>query len=325
MNRRAKKDSGFALLMTLMLVLLLAGVLVGLAWQSAAGALEAEDAVEELQRRWAVTSCQATLLDKAEKVIGDAEEAANRGRSSWAPIAKASIACQLAGRDYELVFTDEQAKLNVNRLLRTTDLSQARAIVTRLAQMPGSVSVRLREQSAPSRPGLPATRTSIGAYGQVFDGASPDQLVSGLVDAVTCWGSGRINVHRATDAVLAQACAGTLGEADLNALLAARRRDPSCELDVLLGQLAAIDEKQKARLRADLTDQSECHGLWVVARSPQRAWHSLVIGMTGGAAGGTQVRSTASRGRQRLPESGAATRPAGAADGGRRPEYRFTW
>ena len=54
------------------------------------------------------------------------------------------------------------------------------------------------------------------SYGQVFEDALPQQLIgaepsSGLAAAVTCWGDGKVNLRRAPDAVIEQACQNDVG------------------------------------------------------------------------------------------------------------------
>jgi type II secretory pathway component PulK len=341
---RGTRRTGFALLMSLVLVLLMGTVLAGLAWRSMTGALEARGAAEELQRRWAVTSLRAALLDHVEELLSEAELGDEKGGGAWQAekqprkaVAAIRVTCQLAGEDYELVLTDEQAKLNVNALMAEAGRVKAQAIVARLAaasdgQSGQNVAMNLRAVTAskgtPNAKGL----SGVGAYGQVFEAASPESLVGdgqtpGLADAITCWGSGRVNVRRASDAVLAQACERVLGRAGARDLLAARRKDPFCELPTMLGQLAGTDDKQRQQLRGCLTDQSTCHGLWVIARGEQRSWFALAVGMdqagTSGPAGvkgsTTQKAASSAGGPAAKPADGGSLR---RASGNR---YLFTW
>lgn len=287
-------QGGFVLLMTLALVLLAAVVLASVARRSILGAVEAQDALEELQRRWAMHSGQATMLDAAERLLHEAEIAQQKHTGHFYPVAQRRVHLALAGVDYEWVLTDEQAKLNVNRLLSGGDRAAAQAITSRVAAgqggYGGTQTVDLRPAQLPTSNGLqnPAL-APFGGLEQVFPLATPLELAGsegryGLAHNVTCWGNGRVNVRRANEAILEQACGEVLHRRDVGVLLEARRQELDLGVDGLLARLAKIDETQKAKLQAALTDTSACHGVWVIAHGRQRDWYALAVGLGGPAA-----------------------------------------
>ncbi|MFO8014767.1 MAG: hypothetical protein R6X20_15845 [Phycisphaerae bacterium] len=300
--RRPSTQRGFALLMALLLVLLAGVALAGVARRSIVTALDARDAARDLQRRWAVRSCRATLLGHAERLLDEAE----RGRGDAdalsdtyknAPKIHRTVACRLADIDYELVLTDEQAKLNVNTLLEDEGLAQAQSVVSRMVTATGggaapAVEVRLRTLAVRS---LASEKDGFlpeqGAYGQIFDGASARELVGtaqapGVSESVTCWGDGKVNVRRAPETVLKQVCEKALTRQDLRHLLEACERNPYVPLS---GMLAEVHPKQREKVYGLLTDRSRCHGLWVIARGNQRSWYTFAVNVGAaaeGAAGG---------------------------------------
>ncbi|HSW49059.1 MAG TPA: hypothetical protein VLH09_02740, partial [Bryobacteraceae bacterium] len=95
-----------------MLLVLAAAALSSMCLRSLRHALESAQAAEELQRRWGMVSCQAALLPRAERVLAQAEQ----------ETASAAATCRhelrLGAQVFELVFSDEQAKVNVNRVFR---------------------------------------------------------------------------------------------------------------------------------------------------------------------------------------------------------------
>lgn len=316
MNDRSRQ-SGFVLLMALVLVLLAGVTLAAVARRSMVGALESETAADALKRRWAVRSCRRTLLGEAERILDEAERGAaepeaaggdvvkggatGRGGEmpsrSYAndPIRELRARFELAGIDYELVLTDEQAKLNVNALLARADRAETQAVVSSLlagiSVQPGPPpTVRLRtlagrEQALEQR-GL---RLKAGGYGQVFEDASPQRLLgdgrgSGLASRITLWGDGRVNLRRAPAVVVRQACRGKLAPGIVRALLEARRADPYRDLDAMLSEsdvLAEIDRETRAEIADHVTTRSTCHGMWLIARGEQRSWHTLAVGVRG--------------------------------------------
>jgi len=287
--------------MALALVLLAAGTLVGLAQRSTAEALGALGEIESVQRRWAVRSLSEAVVGRAEAVL-DARAAAapaaadavpSDGSASLAP-ARVAVTLQLASLDYELVFTDEQAKINVNRLIERDGLFEAQTGVRRLSGAgPGSDAVTLRTLAiTDASVGPGAALPEIGAYGQVFGDAPPRRLLGGagepgLADRVTCWGDGRVNIRRAPDAVVREACDRELRRELVEAILEARRAAPGQPLDTLLGTLGNLDDAERTEVTRLLTDESSAYGLWIVARGEQRAWYTLTVGVgSGGGASG---------------------------------------
>lgn len=282
-----RRKCGFALLIALVLVALAGAAMANMARRSMSRALEAEAAVDEVQRRWAVASCRRALLGRVEFVLDGAAER--------------RLTCQLAGTRYELVFTDEQAKVNVNRLLEDSGRGAAQRFVRQIADAGRrggreAVNVALRPmrlRRGPDPTDQPILKV-IG-YGQVFDGAKAadlrgDELGTGLSARVTCWGNGKVNIHRAPAEVIALACDGALGRDITSQLLEARRRRPSDRLSGLLASMDALDDKAKVAVQERLTDESTCHGLWMTAHGRRRAWHALSIAIDGPAASQAEQR-----------------------------------
>ena len=252
-------------MMTLFLVLLMGSLLAGIAWKSATQALDAQSAVEDLQRRWAITSLQSTLIGQSENILARAEEDQFKKTHRKTPVPRLSFDVQLAGFEYRLLFTDELAKLNINSILQNRGISTAIALVSKYAK--------------PS-PQLSQTQ-SISSYEQMFDDFSPAPFSSNAINTITCFSLGSVNIRRASDDVLSEALTPHLRLGQIKDLLAARNRDPFCELNVLLDSLDSIDQATKTKLHSVLSDSSNFHSLWIVASNSQRSWTSLAL-HTGG-------------------------------------------
>ncbi len=279
--RNPRSHHGYALLMTLVLVLLAGAAMVGLAQRSLADALEARSAMRELQRRWAVASLRATLLGRLESLQKQREGIdPNAPSSEWPdPSTRQRFSIELGGREYHIVLTDEQAKLNVNALLRSNTPGETESIVRGLTPRPsGGGSVRIR----PTR-GVKA----VFGYGQVFEGVWPAELVGlgegdGLTGNVTCWGDGKVNIARASDHTIRRAIQREVGPRVVRMLLQHRRRHRAEGLDGLLKRIDRLGDDDRTKLRRLLTDQSSCHGLWIIARGDQREWYTLAVSVSAG-------------------------------------------
>lgn len=283
-----------------LLVVMLAGVALGaLARRSVSDAVAARTAVESLQRRWAVASARSALLGQVEEVLASAEAGLDlsvyRAKMAagevvvyqHAPAAELRVVCELADMPFELVLTDEQARLNVNDVLARSDLASLQAQVRRLAEegvgggVLRSMPVLLRPQSTKLPGGR--ERMTFGSYGQVFASPDPAVLVGGEVgrgaaSRLTCWGDGRVNVRRASDAVLRAAVGRSADPQAVSDLLEVRRESPFLGLAAMLGRVDRLNADERRAVTLRLTDASTCHGLWVVARGPQRSWFAFATG-----------------------------------------------
>lgn len=294
----ASAQRGFVLLMALVLVLLAGVALAGIAGRSLSSALHTRTQVQELQRRWAVISLRTTLASRIEELLehaqrGQAEPAKPDDRPCYdhPPISELRLQVNLAEYVYELVLTDEQAKLNVNHWL--DDVSTARLtgwLQHAIQGLPaGSVGERfIRVQ--PLRSSIEDNQSHpllrLGAYGQLFPQASPQSLIGdrvgqGLVRDITCWGDGKINLRRASERVLERQCENILSQRQTQELLEARNNDPYLPRESLYQSISNLDRETQKRLDALLTDHSTVYGLWIIAQDSQRPWYNLLITVGG--------------------------------------------
>lgn len=288
--------NGFALLMTLVLVMLAGVSLAAVARHSMAGAVQARADLEALQYRWAVESCRATLLGRSEHMLQQAEfdnapppEPGSTAIEFGKPIAKLRVEFELADQPYELIVTDEQAKLNVNALLEQGDRHQAAKHIRKLVRNDHNVTnggggVDLHVLFEDVYGDDTTALNDIGGYGQLFDTPTPSSLIdrgdegAGLADRMTCWGDGLINLHRAPVEVLVAGFEDEVSIDIITQLIAQRDRYPYAPVMQIVEGIETIDDKARAALLSRLTDRSLCHGLWVIGRGEYRIRYSLVVG-----------------------------------------------
>ncbi len=296
----AASERGFALLLVVVLVMVCGVMLSGFAGRSGGEALVARDRVEDLQRRWASISLREALLPSVEALLREAEGRADEGaegdvanspsrsvlggtRLAGGAVGELRVVVSLGGLAHELVLTDEQARVRVDRLLSDRGRLAAEAEVARLL---GGRRLGMRVSLSPvvmAAGGEP----EVSGYGQVFAAVLPERLVgSGVGDGVagggvTCWGDGRLNVQRADEAAIQLVCEGLLGEAGVQALLAGRDRDAFASLEELLRGVGGMHPLLRGELEGVLTDRSGCHGVWVVSRGRQRDWVTLSVARRG--------------------------------------------
>lgn len=300
---RQRRQYGFALLLTLLLVMVAAMALVAVARQSATKALAARDAADALSRRWAVTSCRATLLPRVEPLMQEADTVEmtrddETSRDLLPPPRRANrwVSCELAGVRYELVMTDEQAKYNVQTIaayygkqdVRQTlrDFAESnvigddnQAMLVRLTPMVGrDVAGRL----VIAGPNSEESEEVYAGFGQVFPGASPSDLLGtpdqpGPVAWVTLWGDGVLNINRAPTRVMDLVLEPILSDEGIDELIDEIERDPAATVRSLIDRLDRVDADRRVIAQNMVTQHSACFGLWVVAHGPTRSWYAFSV------------------------------------------------
>ena len=273
-----ERESGFVLLMVLVVLTVCGTILTGVARRSGQAAVRAGSVQRDLQVRWGTLSLQATLLPMAERLLRE------RNALDEPALVEVRRSVALGGMAFQGIVSDEQAKANVNTLAqRDGDVK----LVVRLRQLQASRARPLRVRLRPSKderaatPGAPPTRYS--SFDQVFVFSGPAELRQSdapervpVARRLTLWGSGKINLRRAERQVLREVFDGLLTETQLAALDELRRTQPNLTAIKLFARLQ-LTKKQIDTLTPLVTDGSECHSLWVVAQGRTRDWHRFYV------------------------------------------------
>lgn len=264
-----RKDQGFTLVMTLLLLVVVAASSLSMVRSSLNQALRAQSAQTDLQRRWGMWSCQAALLPNIEAVLIDSQE------QSESTFASKTLTLPLSGHTYEVVLGDEQAKVNINHLYSRRGRVQCDKAVRSLTSPETLVPIQLSPARAGQRSGNVDATTSFFGFDQIIVGNAPSQARA-VSKHLTCWGDGRVNIHRAAAQVIATACAPLLTIAQAKTLVRLRTDYPGMSAAKLLAELDVRGIKA-GRLLSMLTDQSACHSLWVTVQTEKRQWHAFTV------------------------------------------------
>lgn len=188
-NRR-----GFVLFAVLALLTLTVVIFSQFARQSFKTATQARQQERHLQDRWATWSLANGCLAKADRILASTNTANSTEKAFQ------TVSIQLGAHQYTVAINDLDSAVNLNTLSRNAGMTGVRrAIQKATTKLPGT---RFAIQ-------LPRTR-SVGnpivmdSWGQVF--ASTQQASNQMATAipvlqqsVTCWGSGKLNINRASD------------------------------------------------------------------------------------------------------------------------------
>jgi type II secretory pathway component PulK len=267
---RQPRRRGYVLLLVLFVIALATAAMASVCRMSLERSLQADRAQTNLQRRWAVITCRSVLLPQSQALLDRAPDSASDVRRTL----------HLGRQSFTLIFADEQAKANVNLLYAQGKLAGAeRAVRAAISDNRGDTPVTLRPLPNPpvtdDEDALPQVFES---FEQVFGRVSPERLTGNPspVAALTCWGDGTLNLHRASPQALRAVLGPHLPAAQIAQLLALRAKDPTLDPGDLLDLMALPDDRRES-IEDLLTDQSACRSLWIISDSLDRKWYDLAV------------------------------------------------
>jgi len=273
-NHRNSRE-GYVLIMTLVLIVLAVLSEVGLVRRSLRLALEAVEAQKELQHHWGSASCRTLFLDQASTFFEQAAKLPVNTQPLWPQpnLIKAQVV--LADTTYRLWLRDEDARVNLNTLQKRLP-EKGRMLVTDLT----SDLLPLRWQPDVS-PQAKKTKRSFSSWGQLFDLPQiwqADGLESLLqaTDEITCWGSGKLNIHTVSDTALDRVVGQTVSHEVSRKIIEARSQSQQLAWPEMLKSLD-LRPKQSLTLRIWISNKSSCYSLWLELENSQRSWYHLWI------------------------------------------------
>jgi hypothetical protein len=262
------RRSGFVLLVTLVLIMLAALAMITISRAAILRMQAASEAQVELQRRWGCLGFRSILLPHCQDLLGRAE----LQRAEPVPVLHRTLI--LGDQTFKLTFSDESAKVNAGFLIRRQGKDQAELTVRRLSLgsplAAGNVHLR-----------IPPGSSGPKCFGDVFDGRTPkvlfdNEMGSSPLEVLTCWGDGRVNIHRASEAVLREVCAGTLDLTQIHLLYELQTSQPSIGVRDALKQIQ-LSAKQRQDAEEILTDGSTSSSLWIECQTKRRSYWVLAV------------------------------------------------
>ena len=274
--RRRGRRRGFVLIVVLLLITVTALSLGSLVRRSLQIAAHAAAAQEEFERRWQTVTLTQALLTNAEAILAmRIEEGAADGNRSRVRQSAGREGRIDAGRfRHRFVLADENARVNVNMILREAPDSLS-PVLHRLLPAESRAALTILEP-----PRRRAGREPVRSWGQVIrpkvSGTAAARLVQNATRNLTCWGSGRINVFRASDEAIAAAGQVLLAPGVTDRLLQARSDAPADSVETLIARMDLRTE-DRLRLQRLLTDRSDCLSLWLMTTDGRRDWVRFAV------------------------------------------------
>lgn len=269
---------GFILVMTLMLLAIMAVVLAAAARSSMGLAVSAVHARQELQRKWGNYSIRHAALQLAPSLLEETEEDLGE------PVGQIHTRFGLNGHTYAITVSDEQAKVNINALLRHKGRDAARTFTRdqisesmRSSEIVLPTGNRVLEASHEKESVTPDRR--IVSINHLLPGFSPDPITGQEAypfTTLTCWGDGRINITRAPDELVKVLSSPLLGDIQISRLRDAFATHGDHALDKALAGIGMEDEAIPAVMER-LSVDSNCYSVWIHVSNSSRNWHELNV------------------------------------------------
>ena len=254
---RSPRQAGYVLLIVMMVLTIAATTLTAIARGSFSRMARAGREQTALQRHWGELSCQQ-LLPKAETILPHQEAE---------PISRVTHTLRLGDLDFHLVFSDEQAKLNLAKFIKRQPSRLERAVRELQASSQAPLVLTL---SVPDDP---------KSFDEVFVVGHPSELLASS-EQLTLWGSGKVNVRRASPAVIEAVLDGELSRERADSIAALIQQDRGLSVEEAISQLSLRDADARTA-RKLLTDASDCHSLWIITDDGVRKWYRLAIDQAG--------------------------------------------
>lgn len=268
-----RKPRGYALVLTLVLLAIAVTAAAGVARRVNDQALQTSRTHDQVQRKWIDLSCRRYLLPAAPTVIDNAEA------QTQTPIISVAERFELNGTAIDAVFSDEQAKVNINPIFRSLGKQRSQALLQSLGTRFTMPPVTLRPVVVLDE----GRSTSTGdkhfhSLDQVY--RKPIELDKIQTCPVTCWGDGKLNIRRASRHSLETLTTHTvpgaarLSPADIDTILQLRAEQPGIGLAAVLNQLG-LEQAQRVQLGKLLTDKSSTHALWLSIDNGARVYRAV--------------------------------------------------
>ncbi len=263
---------GFVLPMILVLLVLAAFAMAGAAQRSFDRAVLATQAEQRLRRDWTLRSATLSLTPQIERILADQEAQA------FEPVARHDARLTVNGYRMDMVFSDEQAKININTLLEL----RGKRVTERVIDEMTFTSAATIHLALPSGviPAERSQRRPITTWSQVAQDIRVDDLApfdqNTLASHFTCWGDGRINIRRASAGAIETLLSPALSTGDAETIVRVQLERPGIGLEGAIAQLE-LSKRDLEVVKQRLTDQSSCYALWLRLEGNSRTYDRLIV------------------------------------------------
>ncbi|MGB7344298.1 MAG: hypothetical protein WBD20_08800 [Pirellulaceae bacterium] len=312
---RRNNRQGVVLLIVLVAIVVLGAALTQVARANARASIAVQRQQRALQQRWGMLTCQRAILPAGQGALLGSDLVAKQSAASRKKYPH-QIADQvlLGGQKFGLLLADEDAKANLNTIyylggttacekaLRDTiDLGDSRSIQLRPHRRSTSHFSAAISRESKSTLGLQQRGADQGGEDELADEIEPDYLplalrswgdvldfdaviqnagdvrqIAKTTQNVTLWGTGRLNVWRASDDAIIAVCREVVQDGLARRIQQRVRTAPLSQIDLVLRQ-TVTNEEDRRKVGELLADSSQCASLWVEATDGQTRRQQLSV------------------------------------------------
>ena len=256
--RNKSKNSGYALLIVLLVLSISTVVLSSTANLNLAKVSKANSAHEKLQLKWGKRSCKDAVFKNIQSRLSDQN--------------KEAFEIKLGELKFSIITSDENSKVNINTLDRYYSKVMLASKIRKLNAVSSKSAL------------VYLTPAKIGEPYQSLDQVFRFKRVSQLVDTVsgqtansqiTCWSDGKLNFKKCSQKSLSLIL-NQLDESIVSGLKYYALSNPNCTLQDAIKSLKIKSDKTTILYRL-LTDKSKYFGAWVVANAGSRKYYNFYI------------------------------------------------
>jgi hypothetical protein len=254
-----QQPRGYCLVLTVLLLAIASTLLLTTSRRTIRAAMNADQGARDLQREWGVRSIARELSGHAAEVLEEVEKEKHH------PIPTETIKLDLGKLSFEIRISDEDAKLHVATLLeQNTPEQAARQLRQCLSHSPLASRVAL----GPSQSLRPESGRQV-SFGDVFVSPTLQELTDrnrqpAVSDQLTCYGSGKLNLLRASDQTLRIALNDAIGALAVSRLMVLRQQDNLLSLPQMIDSLI-LSEAQQHQARQLLSMNSQSYSILILA------------------------------------------------------------
>ncbi|MDZ4853060.1 MAG: hypothetical protein SGI77_27545 [Pirellulaceae bacterium] len=311
---RTRFRSGYVLLMVLILLTVLTTALSSMATRSMQTSQEAVIAEALLQQRVGMESCKKALMPTVSEVFNSMDRLRRGTSSSSAPKHVVADSIVLGGQRFDIVLADENAKINLNTMYHLTGKAKLDRLLREklsvgdlqaLALRPAIPSIkdglaRTREgadkggkqsnakssdpdpssdESAPIQTQLPPAFRS---WGEVFDlevlihQSAEQKMRVDFANSFTLWGSGQINIDRATEQATTTTVESILGPAEAKLIVGKIMAHDDVDIQAVI-EKEVNKASNRPPLRALIGKHSFAFSMFVDVVAPQCRSRKLFV------------------------------------------------
>ena len=303
--KRRQSQSGYTLLMTVLLLAVAAVIITGLSKTSLYAAVNAQKSSLALQNKWAILSLNKAISQTAPKLFENnlknfQAQAEDEVKSfiigdetaiKLDDLKRKTLLINLGDNKYRIIVVDEHSKLEVNQLLGHDPTHRHAKEIISIAVGNRAPSSQLNITPLSQKDHTKHSQNRLDNLSQVFNNLSPSELspvqytnpistviTKKITQNLTCHTQGKLRYLTAPDSVIkAQAQHKKIDPQAIQALLKLKNKNPNLPLNKQLSLLKKQGIDSTKGIDKMFKPQSTCLSIWIISPNITQVTYNLSI------------------------------------------------